>query len=54
MIILCFQGCGKTCLADKSKGIIDLDCSIANRMCMGVKKRSEMACDVCRHITVSR
>lgn len=34
MIILCFQGCGKTCLADKSKGIIDLDSRIANRMCM--------------------
>ena len=34
MIILYFQGCGKTCLADKSKCIIDLDGRIANRMCM--------------------
>lgn len=34
MIILYFQGCGKICLADKSKCIIDLDSRIANRMCM--------------------
>lgn len=34
MIILYFQGCGKTCLADKSKCTIDLDSRIANRMCM--------------------
>lgn len=29
-----FQGCGKTCLADKSKCTIDLDSRITNRMCM--------------------
>lgn len=53
MIILYFQGCGKTCLADKSKCIIDLDSRIANRMCMR-DKTFRVSYDVYRHITVSR